>query len=273
MRNRKISPMTPRERVEAAASHEKSDRRPWALWLSDGTADQTADLVIAPDWRRQASLADPSAVIETGIQWASDYLKRKGESAFLFPVYSPLLLLALKRKSSYGSISMDDATVSELERITEAGCELSRQAIALGADGIMLVTNGSYDNGSEAFYKRYGQPYDLAVLGSATGGWCNTLRAEEAPSLFHLFRKYPAVFFSSLVKSDLSLSVIKRLSSFSILGGLAGDHVKEKRNTNLLLSDYLAAGDTLSDTGWIAASDRALPEKDQCRMESLIEEL
>lgn len=124
--------------------------------------------------------------------------EKKGDIPVLFRVTSPLatifrLAFHLPEDIRRGAGPM---IKEALKTVTETTCALVQRVIELGADGIFFEAPlADYELISEAVYREYGAPYDLAVL-SASSGWCNVLSAGWTNCMFPVLRKYPVQIFA-----------------------------------------------------------------------------
>ncbi len=79
-----------------------------------------------------------------------------------------------------------------LDALTETCSRFARAAIAEGADGIFMSTAAaSFEAMSEEEYRRFGRPYDLAVLQAASAGWFNVLHLHGQHPMFAQVADYP----------------------------------------------------------------------------------
>lgn len=181
------------------------------------------------------------------LQVLKSFIPMKKDSApVLFTVLSPL--------SSAAAIFphlLTDASVSPSQKeelltdISERTCSLVRTAVEAGADGIFFITTlASYDALSPSLYRKYGFPYDIAVL-SSSPGWCNILHAEGKEIMFPLLRKYPVQFITRNAPDSLQgLKEMAALSQKSIIGGLSLDSLSQDRRDYLEHEVYMALKET-----------------------------
>lgn len=173
-------------------------------------------------------------------------LMKKDSAPVLFTVLSPLSSAA----AMFPHL-LTDASVSPLQKeelltdISERTCSLVRTAVEAGADGIFFITTlASYDALSPSLYRKYGFPYDIAVL-SSSPGWCNILHAEGKEIMFPLLRKYPVQFITRNAPDSLQeLKEMAALSQKSIIGGLSLDSLSQDRRDYLEHEVYMALKET-----------------------------
>lgn len=126
--------------------------------------------------------------------------KLKNENVpIVFTVFSPLTTadkLSCKQIAAQIKDGHGDDVKKGLIQITDLTCQLVKEAISCGADGIFLATQlSSTDYLDEAAYREYGRPYDLQVIQASTG-WCNILHAHGKNIMFNLLKDYPVDIFN-----------------------------------------------------------------------------
>lgn len=123
-----------------------------------------------------------------------------GEAPVLFTVFSPVTIASkLSGGKILEHIQMGHGAIvhEALEVIAEVTRNLSKKAIDMGAAGIFFATQlSSYNETTEAFYKEFGEPYDLKVLQGAQKGWANVLHAHGDNIMFNILKKYPVQIFN-----------------------------------------------------------------------------
>jgi uroporphyrinogen decarboxylase len=109
-----------------------------------------------------------------------------------------------------------------LQALTETCAAFAQAAIDEGADGIFLSTAAaSFESMSEEEYRRFGRPYDLAVLKAASGGWFNVLHLHGRHPMFAQVADYPvqAINWHDRAAGP-SLAEAARLSPRALVGGV-----------------------------------------------------
>lgn len=109
-----------------------------------------------------------------------------------------------------------------LSALTETCANFAQAVIREGADGIFLSTAAAnYAVMSEEEYRRFGRPYDLAVLEAAADGWFNVLHICRQHPMFTQFTDYPiqAVNWHDRTAGP-SLSEAAQLFSGALIGGI-----------------------------------------------------
>lgn len=181
------------------------------------------------------------------LQVLKSFIPMKKDSApVLFTVLSPLSSAAAMFPHLLTDASVSPSQKEELlTDISERTCSLVRTAVEAGADGIFFITTlASYDALSPSLYRKYGFPYDIAVL-SSSPGWCNILHAEGKEIMFPLLRKYPVQFITRNAPDSLQgLKEMAALSQKSIIGGLSLDSLSQDRRDHLEHEVYMALKET-----------------------------
>lgn len=181
------------------------------------------------------------------LQVLKSFIPMKKDSALvLFTVLSPLSSAAAMFPHLLTDASVSPSQKEELlTDISERTCSLVRTAVEAGADGIFFITTlASYDALSPSLYRKYGFPYDIAVL-SSSPGWCNILHAEGKEIMFPLLRKYPVQFITRNAPDSLQgLKEMAALSQKSIIGGLSLDSLSQDRRDYLEHEVYMALKET-----------------------------
>lgn len=181
------------------------------------------------------------------LQVLKSFIPMKKDSApVLFTVLSPLSSAAAMFPHLLTDASVSPSQKEELlTDISERTCSLVRTAVEAGAAGIFFITTlASYDALSPSLYRKYGFPYDIAVL-SSSPGWCNILHAEGKEIMFPLLRKYPVQFITRNAPDSLQgLKEMAALSQKSIIGGLSLDSLSQDRRDYLEHEVYMALKET-----------------------------
>lgn len=181
------------------------------------------------------------------LQVLKSFIPMKKDSApVLFTVLSPLSSAAAMFPHLLTDASVSPSQKEELlTDISERTCSLVRTAVEAGADGIFFITTlASYDALSPSLYRKYGFPYDIAVL-SSSPGWCNILHAEGKEIMFPLLCKYPVQFITRNAPDSLQgLKEMAALSQKSIIGGLSLDSLSQDRRDYLEHEVYMALKET-----------------------------
>lgn len=181
------------------------------------------------------------------LQVLKSFIPMKKDSApVLFTVLGPLSSAAAMFPHLLTDASVSPSQKEELlTDISERTCSLVRTAVEAGADGIFFITTlASYDALSPSLYRKYGFPYDIAVL-SSSPGWCNILHAEGKEIMFPLLRKYPVQFITRNAPDSLQgLKEMAALSQKSIIGGLSLDSLSQDRRDYLEHEVYMALKET-----------------------------
>lgn len=181
------------------------------------------------------------------LQVLKSFIPMKKDSApVLFTVLSPLSSAAAMYPHLLTDASVSPSQKEELlTDISERTCSLVRTAVEAGADGIFFITTrASYDALSPSLYRKYGFPYDIAVL-SSSPGWCNILHVEGKEIMFPLLRKYPVQFITRNAPDSLQgLKEMAALSQKSIIGGLSLDSLSQDRRDYLEHEVYMALKET-----------------------------
>lgn len=201
-----------------------------------------------PDGKTDLSMGSVNhGPLHQQLQVLKSFIPMKKDSApVLFTVLSPLSSAAAMYPHLLTDASVSPSQKEELlTDISERTCSLVRTAVEAGADGIFFITTmASYDALSPTLYRKYGFPYDIAVL-SSSPGWCNILHAEGKEIMFPLLRKYPVQFITRNAPDSLQgLKEMAALSQKSIIGGLSLDSLSQDRRDYLEHEVYMALKET-----------------------------
>lgn len=201
-----------------------------------------------PDGKTDLSMGSVNhGPLHQQLQVLKSFIPMKKDSApVLFTVLSPLSSAAAMYPHLLTDASVSPSQKEELlTDISERTCSLVRTAVEAGADGIFFITTmASYDALSPSLYRKYGFPYDIAVL-SSSPGWCNILHAEGKEIMFPLLRKYPVQFITRNAPDSLQgLKEMAALSQKSIIGGLSLDSLSQARRDYLEHEVYMALKET-----------------------------
>ena len=201
-----------------------------------------------PDGKTDLSIGSVNhGPLHQQLQVLKSFIPMKKDSApVLFTVRSPLSNAAAMYPHLLTDASVSPSQKEELlTDISERTCSLVRTAVEAGADGIFFITTlASYDALSPSLYRKYGFPYDIAVL-SSSPGWCNILHAEGKEIMFPLLRKYPVHFITRNAPDSLQgLKEMAALSQKSIIGGLSLDSLSQARRDYLEHEVYMALKET-----------------------------
>lgn len=201
-----------------------------------------------PDEKTDLSMSSVNhGPLHQQLQVLKSFIPMKKDSApVLFTVLSPLSSAAAMFPHLLTDASVSPSQKEELlTDISERTCSLVRTAVEAGADGIFFITTlASYDALSPSLYRKYGFPYDIAVL-SSSPGWCNILHAEGKEIMFPLLRKYPVQFITRNAPDSLQgLKEMAALSQKSIIGGLSLDSLSQDRRDYLEHEVYMALKET-----------------------------
>lgn len=201
-----------------------------------------------PDGKTDLSMGSVNhGPLHQQLQVLKSFIPMKKDSApVLFTVLSPLSSAAAMYPHLLTDVSVSPSQKEELlTDISERTCSLVRTAVEAGADGIFFITTlASYDALSPSLYRKYGFPYDIAVL-SSSPGWCNILHAEGKEIMFPLLRKYPVQFITRNAPDSLQgLKEMAALSQKSIIGGLSLDSLSQDRRDYLEHEVYMALKET-----------------------------
>ena len=201
-----------------------------------------------PDGKTDLSIGSVNhGPLHQQLQVLKSFIPMKKDSApVLFTVRSPLSSAAAMYPHLLTDASVSPSQKEELlTDISERTCSLVRTAVEAGADGIFFITTlASYDALSPSLYRKYGFPYDIAVL-SSSPGWCNILHAEGKEIMFPLLRKYPVHFITRNAPDSLQgLKEMAALSQKSIIGGLSLDSLSQARRDYLEHEVYMALKET-----------------------------
>jgi uroporphyrinogen decarboxylase len=102
--------------------------------------------------------------------------------------------------------------------------EYALTALATGASGIFFapLTWASRDTSSEDFYREFGRPYDLQLLGAIAGAPFNILHVCRNHNMIDLLLDYPVAAFNWADQGDgnPSLGDVKARTARAVMGGI-----------------------------------------------------
>ncbi len=100
----------------------------------------------------------------------------------------------------------------------------SAACLEAGASGVFFatVTWGTRDAADEDFYREFGRPYDLHVLGAVRAAALNVLHVCRDHNLLNLLLDYPVAVFNwdDLGQGNASLRDITMRTSAAVMGGI-----------------------------------------------------
>ncbi|SET18546.1 uroporphyrinogen decarboxylase [[Clostridium] aminophilum] len=174
-----------------------------------------AELVSTPvhtaaDWLNLSRPSIQEGALGRELHYLQMLKRRLGEDdvPVIFTVFSPISTvnkLCGGNAATYIHDGHGNEIKAALELITEVTCDLAKEAIHLGADGIFLAAQMSnYTNEmateplKENEYEEFGKPYDIRVLEAArsAGGWMNTLHCHGTDIMFNILKDYPVDVFN-----------------------------------------------------------------------------
>lgn len=161
----------------------------------------------------------------------------KGNVPYMQSVFSPLTIAGRLAGGKFDATDETVATRNFIENnpdelleglsiITETLANYVRECIRAGADGIFYTTTayGSFDVLTEEEYKKFAEPFDLAVLNAANeeGATLNILHICRHHIMLDLFSSYPAqiINYESTSARNPSLKEAMAATKSAIWGGL-----------------------------------------------------
>lgn len=214
MKAPKVKRMTKKKRMEAVIKGEETDRQPVAFWCEriEATPEVQAkktygfyqrtgsDMLITspiPLWKSKGDLRHFLSFHVDADAWEREerYIEAlvergKGEVPLVWTIESPLTTI-LTLEPLVLTKTPPEELKEYLAQVTEKTCEMVRHIIALGADGVRLfIDQADYAKTVDEFYREFGKPYDVAVLG-ASSGWCNMVTLEGEEWMLDIIRNYP----------------------------------------------------------------------------------
>jgi uroporphyrinogen decarboxylase len=178
------------------------------------------------DWTRLPVLDPERGVLGEHLEAVARIRQALPEVPLVVTVFSPLAQaknLAGSQRLLLHLRQAPKALERGLETITESTRRFVRAALARGADGIFYaVQHASYLLLSPEEYRRFGRPYDQAILEEAGGAWLNLLHLHGEAVMFDLFVDYPvAVWNWHDRETPPALAEAQRKVSGAVLGGLS----------------------------------------------------
>lgn len=126
--------------------------------------------------------------------------KVNGEAPIIFTVFTPITTAnKICRNTLMEQIHAGYGTDIKkgMDVITKTTCELVKEVIRMGADGIFFASQmATYDKMDDILYEEFGKPYDLQVLEAAKDGWFNVLHAHGDNIIFDILKTYPVNAFN-----------------------------------------------------------------------------
>lgn len=158
--------MTKKERIRAAINGGEIDQFPYSMWSHLPGIDH-----------------DPVPLAEQTYEFYKkydiDFVKTMNNGMYPIEDYGCEVDYSDIPKGGMAHISSTPIhEVQDWEKITETTCNLVREVLKTGADGIFFASQMScYDTMTDKEYLEFGKPYDLKVLEAASEGWFNVLHA------------------------------------------------------------------------------------------------
>ncbi len=161
----------------------------------------------------------------------------------IFTVFSPLTTankLSGNTLIKHLEEGHEDAVQYALEIITETTCNLAKEAIRMGADGIFFaVQNSAYGFMSAEDYRKFGVPYDLRVLDAAKDGWMNTLHAHGNNIMMEILKDYPVQVFNWHAWETLpTVDEASVITGKCLMGGLSRTDITECNRNEIFHQIY-----------------------------------
>jgi uroporphyrinogen decarboxylase len=155
----------------------------------------------AGDWEALRPLDPGQGMLKTQIEalrMIGEGLR--GEVPFIATIFSPLSMakhLAGNETALSHMREHPKAFRHGLENMTESIIRFIDAARGAGIDGIYYaIQHATYPLMSHEDYWAFGRPYDLRVLESAAGLWCNMVHLHGEQVMFDLVTDYPIAFLN-----------------------------------------------------------------------------
>lgn len=181
------------------------------------------------DWSRIRSLDYRSGVLGEVLSAGNDILKSVNSRIYCVPtIFSPLSIAADMVENDDKFVSLLNEAPGQLHGALEAITETFRGYVAefinIGMAGIFFATTewATRDRLTEDQYLEFGRPYDLRVLGAASGGFFNIAHICKTNNMLPLFRDYPTPILSwnPFESGNLSLSQAAQISDKIFMTGI-----------------------------------------------------
>jgi uroporphyrinogen decarboxylase len=170
----------------------------------------TQPRLVSPALERFEDLADLPEVDPTGGVFAEQLealrqvVARVGDEVDVIQtVFNPLTIasgLVAMNPARFRAAAAADATTlhAGLARIARTIAAYSAACLAAGASGIFYATVGwaTREAADEDFYREYGRPYDLQILGAVRGAPVNVLHVCRDQNMLDLLLDYPVALFN-----------------------------------------------------------------------------
>ncbi len=149
----------------------------------------------AAEWKALPTLDARSGILGREIE-ALALIRREvpSEVPVIQTVFSPLTVAKNLAGEDWARHMRDepDSFLVGLERICETAEAFVRASMQAGADGVFFATQLANPSiVSQEEYRRFGEPFDLRVIGAAGPGALVVLHAHGAPIFFDLLGGYP----------------------------------------------------------------------------------
>ncbi len=128
-----------------------------------------------------------------------------------------------------------EAVTRALEAITITTIDFVTAALDAGCAGVFFAVQDANDSIGEALYRKWGKPYDLAVLGAAQAGWFNILHIHGRNILFDLVADYPVQVLNWHI-GETAPSVAEYRAAGGdkiVLGGIPRAHIRQAHTTDI----------------------------------------
>lgn len=164
--------------------------------------------------------------------------KVNGEAPILFTIFTPISTankISVNKIFEHIAEGKGDYVKKGLEVITETTCQLAKEVIRMGADGIFFASQiATYEKTDETTYAEYGVPYDMRVLEAAKDGWFNTIHAHGEDIMFNLLKDYPVNAFNwHAFETYPSLTQARDITGKCLVGGLKRYSITDRKRNEI----------------------------------------
>lgn len=181
------------------------------------------------DWNRVKPLSIKKGALARELEYLYLLINKIGSKApIVFTIFSPITianklsdgnLLEHIKNSEYN----DKLILKALDIIAETNKKLVKEVLKIGASGIFFASQlSSYNFLSKKQYLKYGVPFDLEVLQSASeGGWFNILHIHGDNIMFDLLKDYPSQAINwHIWEAEPGIDIARKKTDKVFVGGI-----------------------------------------------------
>lgn len=187
------------------------------------------------DWGKVKPLSIQKGAFARELEYLKLLVNKLGnEAPVVFTIFSPITIAnKLSNKLLLEHIKDEDnekLVLQALDVITETNVNLVKKALEIGASGIFFASQlSSYDFLSKKQYLKYGLPFDVKVLQSASKGWFNILHIHGNNIMFDLLKDYPVQVINWHVwEAEPEIEKARQKTDKILMGGMVRGDITAK---------------------------------------------